>query len=92
MTEQWVGVVRFGGLGDNLIASSVFPALRAKYGRLEVITNKDNAEVFENNPHIDRLIIWPEDEPKLDVVEWQKKVHNRLKELDNLIHKYKNLI
>ena len=49
---------RFGGIGDNLIASAVLPGLRAKYGRVEVITQHPQHVVFENNPYVDKLSVY----------------------------------
>jgi len=74
---KWACVVRQGGVGDNLIASSVFPSLRAKYGRLEVISREPNHVVYENNPHIDKLTVWPENEAPEDALTWARYMHRR---------------
>lgn len=56
--RDWACVSRMGGLGDNLIASSVLPGLKRRYGRVEVITCTPYDVVFENNPHIDKLTVY----------------------------------
>lgn len=71
--KRWACVVRIGGIGDNLIASSVLPGLRARYDRIEVISKAPNHVVFENNPYIDKLVVLPEDEAPEDAVAWQRR-------------------
>ena len=78
--DRWCCVCRFGGLGDDLIASSVFPGLRRRFGKLAVITRAPNHLAFENNPHIDHLMVWPEDDLPMDAVAWQRKLADRAKE------------
>ena len=65
-TKQWAGVVRCGGVGDNLIAASVCRPLKEQGYNVEVITQLPQSVVFENNPYIDKLSVyeakdWPED-------------------------------
>jgi ADP-heptose:LPS heptosyltransferase len=61
MTMKWATVCRYGGIGDNLVASSVLPGLKQKYGHVEVITQEPQHVVFENNPHIDKLSVQKRD-------------------------------
>ena len=61
--NEWACVVRLGGVGDNLIASSVFAALKKKWGKLEVICADPQHVVFENNPHIDKLTVKAQGDP-----------------------------
>ena len=83
---RWACIARMGGWGDNLIASSVFPALKAKYGNLEVISRAPCSAVFENNPYIDKLTIWPADEKITDQLEWARALDRRMKEYDFGVH------
>ena len=53
--SDWACISRFGGIGDNLVASAVLPALKKRYGCVEVISQLPQSCVFENNPHIDKL-------------------------------------
>lgn len=78
--KTWACVVRVGGCGDNLIASSVLPGLKDKFDCVEVIARAPNHVVFENNPYIDKLTVWPEDEAPSDAVSWQKMLARRAKE------------
>src|SRR5208283_4435475 len=77
MSSGWCLVSRCGGYGDNLITSSTFPLLRKKYGKLEVISRAPHSLVFENNPHIDKLVVLPEDEKPVDNLtanrEWARR-------------------
>lgn len=86
---SWCGVVRIGGIGDNLIASSVLPGLKQKYTHIEVISKAPNAVVFENNPYIDKLVVLPEEEAPEDSLAWQRRWAKRALEYDgffNLSH------
>ena len=72
-SNEWACIVRLGGVGDNLIASSVFPALKKKYGKLEVICAEPQNVVFENNPYIDKLTVKKQgDPPWEDGLKWQQ--------------------
>jgi ADP-heptose:LPS heptosyltransferase len=86
MSNGWACAIRLGGIGDDLICSSVFPGLRAKYGRLEVITRPPAGVVFENNPHIDKLTMWPEKDEPPDPGFWRLMLRKRMAEYDFGIH------
>lgn len=70
MTSDWAALSRYGGIGDNLIVSSVFPLLQKKYGKLEVLTQEPFSVVLENNPYIDKLTVFKGPLP-LDGLNWQ---------------------
>ncbi len=86
----WAAIARFGGIGDDLIASSVLPGLKAKWGHVEVITKKPWSVVFENNPNIDKLVNKEDaDIPLTSPDDWQKWFRVRATEYDffrNLSH------
>lgn len=54
--RQWCCCTRLGGIGDNLIASSVLPLLARDY-EIEVIAQDPWHEVFINNPYISKLTV-----------------------------------
>jgi FkbM family methyltransferase len=83
---RWACVARMGGYGDNLMVSSVFPGLKDRYDRLEVISRAPCHEVFLNNPYIDKLTVWPKDEQVSDVLEWTRAMARRLAEYDFAVH------
>lgn len=93
--NRWAAIARFGGIGDNLICASVLPALRKKYGNVEVITQKPQHVVFDNNPHIDKLSFYsPGDIPGTDSDTWQRWFELRAKEyafFANLSHSCETL-
>ena len=67
----WAGFLRCGGIGDNLVASSVLPGLKKRFGHVEVITQEPQHVVFENNPYIDKLSVHkPEDIKAEGVADW----------------------
>lgn len=90
MTIGWAAIARFGGIGDNLIASAVLPGLRAKYGRVEVLTQPPQHVVFENNPYVDKLAVKNKgDVPGGTADVWQEWFEKRAREYDffaNLSH------
>lgn len=69
----WAGVARLGGVGDNLIAASVCRPLKEMGYRVEMITQLPCSVVFENNPYIDKISNFAnEDLPKSSAEDWQK--------------------
>jgi ADP-heptose:LPS heptosyltransferase len=87
---NWAGIARFGGVGDNLIASSVLAGLKKQYGNVEVITARPQHVVFENNPFIDKLSVRNPGDPDWgDGHSWQAWFQSRAKEYEffaNLSH------
>jgi len=96
MSTGWAAICRFGGIGDNLIASSVLPLLARRYTGVDVITEEPNSVLFENNPHLSRIIVKTKDElPNSGAIDWQKWFSNRANEYDlfvNLSHSCENLL
>ena len=84
--ERWACVARMGGLGDNLMVSSVLPGLKARYGNVEVISKAPCHEVFLHNPYIDKLTIWPKDDEVGDMKVWSQNMRRRLAESDFAVH------
>lgn len=88
--NDWAAICRYGGVGDNLIAASVLAPLRKKYGRVEVITQKPQHVIFENNPHVDKLSVYsPGDIPGETLEAWSRWHRVRAKEYSffaNLSH------
>lgn len=72
MSVEWAGVCRLGGIGDDLITTSVLPGLRAKYGRVEVICQAPFEGVYENNPYVDKLTVKQPDVLPKDGMAWQR--------------------
>jgi ADP-heptose:LPS heptosyltransferase len=67
----WAGVSRCGGIGDNLVASSVLPGLKKRFGHVEVITQEPYHVIFENNPFCDKLSVHKEGDIKAEgVADW----------------------
>lgn len=85
--DQWACMARLGGVGDNLICSSVLPGLKAKYGKVEVICAQPQHVVFENNPYIDKLTVKAQGDPKWGTgLEWQEWFRSRAKEYAFFAH------
>jgi ADP-heptose:LPS heptosyltransferase len=85
--RRWAGVARFGGIGDNLIAASVFPVLKRMGYMVDVISESPNHALYLHNPHVDKLSIKnPGEIPKGDLLAWQKWVESRAREYDLFLH------
>ncbi len=79
-TKAWAGIVRCGGVGDNLIAASVCRPLKEMGYKVEVITQRPQSVVFENNPFIDKLSIYEAKDWPSDIGAYQDHFRLRAKE------------
>lgn len=71
------------------MATSPLPLLAKKFDGIEVIARAPNHVVFENNPYVNKLTVWPEDEAPQDALTWQRRLAARGAEYDacyNLSH------
>ena len=93
---KWAGVVRLGGIGDDIIVSSIFPLLAEQGFRIEVFASKPAIVVLENNPFIDKLTAPDQDAmPKGTGADWQRYFDVRAKEFDwfrNLSHSIETMV
>jgi len=90
-----VCVARLGGIGDNIVASSVLPQFKKLGYHTEIICQRPFHYVFENNPFLDKLS--PKDNGDLpqDPLAWQGWFQDRAKENDrfyNLSHSMEHLL
>jgi ADP-heptose:LPS heptosyltransferase len=85
--NRWAAVARFGGIGDNLVASSVLRPLKRMGYMTEVITSPPYNALFLHNPFLDKLSVKvPERDLPKDSLEWQKWVESRSREYDVFFH------
>jgi ADP-heptose:LPS heptosyltransferase len=86
--KRWAAVVRFGGIGDNLVAGSVLRPLKRLGYMNEVITSEGNHVLFYHNPYIDKLSVKKveRDLPQNDLDAWQKWHATRANEYDVYLH------
>src|SRR5215469_6158398 len=85
MTKEWCLVARLGGIGDNLMASSILPLLAEKY-HVEVMAQKPQHVIFENNPHISKLTVREAGDLPADGNQWQGWFAHRGKEYARMVH------
>lgn len=83
--NRWACIARLGGIGDNLIASSVLRPLKRMGYMTEVISSKLASVVFHNNPYLDKLSI-KEEKDIPQGAEWQKWFTARSGEYDIFAH------
>jgi ADP-heptose:LPS heptosyltransferase len=93
----WACIIRYGGVGDNLIAASVLRPLKAMGYKIDVLSQEPQCSVFENNPFIDKLSIKhaQRDTPQGDMFQWHRFHWSRGKEYDlcvNLSHSCEALL
>jgi ADP-heptose:LPS heptosyltransferase len=55
-------VVRYGGIGDMIMASSILPQLKEKGYHVTVMTTPDGQEVVRHDPHIDAFMLQDRDQ------------------------------
>lgn len=84
--KGWAGFARMGGVGDNLIAASACQPLHELGYKVEVISQEPMAELFENNPYIDKLSIYKHDDWPKDLNAWQQWFAMRAKEYDRFVN------
>lgn len=79
--EKTAAIVRPGGYGDALWASSIAKQLHADGYAVDVWTNAAGAEVLAGNPHIRRSVVMPpntlSDEDALLLYLWQSRKYTR---------------
>ncbi|HEY4153515.1 MAG TPA: hypothetical protein VGM38_09360 [Pseudolysinimonas sp.] len=95
-SKPWMGLSRCGGIGDNLMAAALLPALADKY-QVDLLTNDvDATAVFENNPFISKLTkVKDDDIPKDSMPAWQGWFAKRAREYEkfvNLSHSCETLV
>jgi ADP-heptose:LPS heptosyltransferase len=86
--KPWALVARLGGIGDNLIATSVLPLL-AETHNVEVMAQEPQHVVFQNNPFIAKLTVRKPGDLPADGNHWQAWFAHRGREYDrwfNLSH------
>lgn len=86
--KSWAGIVRLGGIGDNLIAASVLRPLKEMGYRVDVISQEPQSCVFENNPYVDKLSVKSDkrDLPQNDPRAWNKYFRGRSYEYDKFVN------
>jgi ADP-heptose:LPS heptosyltransferase len=82
--KPWACVVRMGGIGDNLIASSLFPLLHQTHN-VEVIAMAPQHEVFTHDPYVDKVtVVDPKKLPQ--GADWQKWFVERAQQYDKFVN------
>lgn len=62
ITQKRLLVTRYGGIGDQLIASSVLPALKAQGYHITFNTVPQGRSVLQQNPYIDEFLMQDKDQ------------------------------
>ena len=94
VTKPWCLLARLGGIGDNLIVSSVLPLL-AETHHVEVMAQRPQHVLFENNPYISKLTVREPGDLPADGNEWQAWFAHRGREYDkwfNLSHSCESML
>lgn len=82
----WAGIARFGGVGDNLIAAAGCRALHEAGYKVEVISQAPQAELFENNPFVEKLSIYDKGDLPSDANAWLAWFNLRAKEYTKFVN------
>lgn len=86
MVDRWALVVRLGGIGDNLIASSILPLLKNQGFKIAYMAQDPWQSIIMADPHIDRLIAKAAGEIPIPADQFQKWFWDRRGEYDRLIN------
>jgi len=92
--KPWCLLARLGGIGDNLIASSVLPLL-AETHHVEVMAQRPQHVLFENNPYVSKLTVREPGDLPADGNHWQAWFAHRGREYDkwfNLSHSCESML
>ncbi len=83
--EKTCCLVRYGGIGDHIMASSVFPGLKDQGYHLTVNTNPNGYEILKHNPFIDKFIIQDQDQvPNLELFSYWSYLSQKYDKFINL--------
>jgi len=83
--DNTVCVIRYGGYGDCLQASSVFPMLKAKGKRVCVNVTETGKDIFKHDPNIDELIVQKDDQvPNKELGPYWERISDLFDEVVNL--------
>lgn len=81
----WACIARLGGIGDNLVASSVMRPLKSLGYMTEMITSDNHSSVLRNNPFIDKLSI-KKDGDVPGGYDWHRWMESRGREYDLFVN------
>lgn len=85
MADKTVCVVRYGGFGDQIMASNILPELKRQGYHVTFNTTPKGRAILENDPHIDDWIIQEDNEvPNHLLSEYWKEMATRFDRFINL--------
>lgn len=83
--QKTCAVVRYGAFGDLMMASSIFPLLKAQGYHVTLYTTDIGAEVVRHDPNIDELVVQGKDQvPNNQLVEFWAHLANKYDKFINL--------
>lgn len=78
-------LIRYGAFGDMIMASSVFPALKAQGYHLTVFCVPTGYDIAKNDPHIDEFVIQGRDQvPNADLGQYWEYLETKYDKVINL--------
>ncbi len=78
-------VVRYGAIGDMIMASSIFPGLKAQGYHVTVNCYPSSKEIIKNDPHVDAFILQEPDEiPNAELKPYWDKMAKKFDKFINL--------
>lgn len=51
------GIIRYGGIGDMIQTSSIFPYLKERGFHITMITTPEGMEILKHDPHVDEFLL-----------------------------------
>jgi len=77
-------VLRYGGIGDMMMASIIFPELKKQGYRVTLYTHVNSYEVVKYNPHIDEVVL--QDSGQVPIEEFRDFCLHTSKKYDKFIN------
>jgi ADP-heptose:LPS heptosyltransferase/predicted SAM-dependent methyltransferase len=83
--QKTCAVIRYGAFGDLMMASSIFPLLKAQGYHVTLYTTPTGEEVVRHDPNIDRIIVQDKDQvPNHQLVEFWSHLEKKYDKFINL--------
>ena len=82
--DKKCAVVRYGGIGDMMMASIIFPELKKQGYHITLYTHVNSWKVLKYNPYIDKVVL--QDSGQVPAEDYRDFIFHTKKKYDKFIH------